>query len=207
MKPIAIVDVDETLWPFHDAVSNTGLDLGIKIPKRTECVNWEAIFKYAGECDVVKVFDTVHSQQCSYKPYADAEAFLKFMTSRFYVMIVSHRKVEYRYELMDWLNMNKLPYNELVVTSDKNKLIDNPRVEVVVDDRDSTIIYACRKGKVGTGLRKPWNMNATYPVMVKGQERVVPLVLFESLTDIADFLSNYHSVHKYDKALEEECCL
>ena len=205
-KPIAIVDVDETLWPFHDALENTARDLGVKIPKRKDCTYWNSVFQYAGECEVVKVFDTVHSQQCSYKPYSDAEAFLKFMATRFHVIIASHRKPTYRIELVDWMNTNKLPYNEIVVTSDKTALFNNnPRVEVVVDDRDQTIIDACKRGKVGIGLRKPWNMNATYTTMVKGQERVVGLTLFESLTEIADFLTNYHSAYTLERALEEEC--
>ena len=203
-KPIAIIDVDETLWGFHDAVSATAHELGVKIPKKCDCTSWDAIFKYSTPEEVTKVFDIVHSQQCSYNPYPDADDFLRYMMSRFHVVIASHRKPIYRFELMDWLNINNLLYNEVVVTPDKMPLIKNPRVEVVVDDRDSTIANACKLGKVGVGLRKPWNTNATYTIRANGAERIVSLVLFDSLTEITDFLTHYTSVYKLDKSILEE---
>ena len=204
-KPIAIVDVDETLWAFHDAVSNTARDLGVKIPKRSECTGWETIFNLDGKEAVIKVFDTVHSQQCSYKPYPDAESFLKWLKTRFYVVVASHRGQSYRYELMDWMKMNNLVYDEIHVSMDKTELFGNPRVEIVIDDRADTIFSALKHGKIGIGLRKPWNQNAIYHENCSGDiQPGVPLTLFDTLTDIQDFLENYHSVHKYERVLKEE---
>jgi FMN phosphatase YigB (HAD superfamily) len=177
MKPIAIVDVDETLWPLHDAVWATGEELGIKIPKRNECTGWDTIYKYAGKESVTCVFNEVHSRQCSYRPYPDAERFLRFMRTRFHVVIASHRLDKYKPELVEWLKTNNLVYDEVVVTADKTQMFDNPRVTVVVDDRADTIIAALRKGKMGVGLRKPWNQNVR-----------IPAHLFDTLTEIEDHL-------------------
>jgi hypothetical protein len=180
MTPIAIIDVDETLWAFHDAVMSTGKELGVKLPIRSECNDWNAIFKYGNVDEVIQVFNKVHSKQCSYKPYPDAEHFLKYMKSRFHVMISSHRLEIYRQELVDWLDMNNLVYDEVHVSNDKTLMFNNPRVAVVIDDRADTIIAALNKHKIGVGLRKPWNE----------QVSTTPLALFDSLTDIEDYLSN-----------------
>lgn len=204
-KPIAIVDVDETLWAFHDAVANTGRDMNIKIPKRGECTGWDVIYKDAGIDAVIKVFNAVHAQQCSYKPYPDAEPFLKWLKTRFYVVIASHRGDKYKPELVEWLKTNNLVYDEVHVSMDKGKLFVDQRVEIVIDDRADTIIDALNHKKVGIGLRKPWNKNAQYKVgKVGDKEFFVPLILFDTLTDIQDFLENYNSSHKYENALKEE---
>jgi septum formation topological specificity factor MinE len=180
----------------------------VKIPKRHECTNWESIFQYAGADAVISVFNAVHSQQCSYKPYPEAESFLKWMKTRFYVIIASHRKAMYKPELVEWLKTNNLTYDEVHVSMDKGKLFADPRVEVVIDDRDSTIIEAMRHGKIGIGLRKPWNCKSRYTGSIADIEFYdVPLTLFDNLTDIQDFLSNYHSSHKYVDALKEEVLL
>jgi FMN phosphatase YigB (HAD superfamily) len=180
-KPIAIVDVDETLWAFHDAVFATGSEMGVRIPKRRECTGWEAIYKYSGQDQVIEVFNRVHSHQCSYNPYPYAEQFLKFMKSKFHVIIASHRKDEYRAELVEWLKIHDLVYDEVVVSSDKTSMFDNPRVAVVVDDRADTINAALAKNKIGVGLRKPWNTCSEYSSMT----------LFDNLEDIQDFLECY----------------
>ena len=176
MKPIAIVDVDEILWPLHDAVYATGEELGIRIPKRHECTGWDTIYKYAGKEAVTKVFNEVHSRQCSYRPYPEAEGFLKFMKSRYHVVIASHRLEKYKLELIEWLDANNLVYDEVVVSADKTTLFDDPRVAVVVDDRADTIVAALKRGKMGVGLRKPWNRDR------------VPAQLFDTLPDIEEFL-------------------
>ena len=43
MKPIAIVDVDETLWGFNTALHALARDKGIKLPKVEECDHWDSL--------------------------------------------------------------------------------------------------------------------------------------------------------------------
>lgn len=180
-KPIAIVDVDEILWPFLDAVQATGKDRGIKLPTRKECTHWDAIFEYVNDKDaVISIFNEVHAHQCSYKPYPESEHFLKFMRTKFHVIIASHRLDKYRAELMEWLETNNLVYDEVFVSGDKTKLFDNPRVAIVIDDRADTIIEALVQNKIGIGLRKPWNCANT------------SLTLFDTLPDIENFLEYYN---------------
>lgn len=180
IKHIAIVDVDEILWAFLDAVLATGKDRGIKLPTRHECDRWDAIFKYDDKNAIVDIFNEVHAHQCSYKPYPEAEHFMKFMQSKFRVTVATHRLEKYRPELVEWLKTNNLVYDDVFVSFDKTKLFDDPRVAVVVDDRADTIVAALKKNKIGIGLRKPWNCaNAN-------------LTLFDTLEDIEKFLEYYN---------------
>lgn len=202
MKPIAIVDVDETLWAFHDAVYNTGKEMGITIPKRKECTKWDEIYNKVGKDAATKVFNAVHAHQCSYKPYAESEKFLKYMKSRFYVIIATHRTDCYKPELIEWLHTNKLVYDEVHTSLDKTTLFrDNPRVEVVVDDRDETIQLAIDFGKIGVGLRKPWNTNTMFVRNFGGVKESIPLTLFDTLSDIQTFLEDYNKVYRFDKSV------
>jgi FMN phosphatase YigB (HAD superfamily) len=180
MRPVAIVDVDEILWAFLDAVMATGKDRGVKMPTRHDCTHWDAIFKYGEKTAIIDIFNDVHSHQCSYKPYPEADHFLKFLRTKFHVIIASHRLEKYKPELAEWLKTNNLVYDDLNVSFDKTAMFGNPRVAVVIDDRADTILAALRNNKIGIGLRKPWNCANQ------------SLTLFDSLTDIEKFLENYN---------------
>ena len=176
-KPIAIVDVDETLWSFYDAVFETGKRFGFKLPPRCECTDWNAPFKYETSENVIKVFNEVHSHQCDYKPYPYSDRFLKFLRTKYYVVIASHRLEKYKDELVNWLNKNGLEYDEVSVSMDKTSLFDNPNVVLVIDDRADTLIAAHKHGKLGIGLKKPWN-----------EKFIDEKNLFNALHDIEVFL-------------------
>ena len=160
MKHIAIVDVDETLWGFHSAVQAFSVDMGVKIPPARECTGWNSVFKYADKESVTKVFDAVHAQQCSFKPFPEAKQFLTYLSDAYSITIATNRKPQMRQELIDWLDMNNLVYNDVVIAHDKNPLLKDPRVRVVVDDRAEFLMEAIKEGKLACGLRRPWNENA-----------------------------------------------
>ena len=176
-KQICIVDVDETLWQFYDAVFETGKNFGFKLPPRCECTEWDAPFKYETMENVIKVFNIVHSRQCDYYPYVYSRKFLEFLRTKYYVIIASHRLEKYKGELVDWLDINGLEYDEVTVSMDKTSLFDNPNVVLVIDDRVDTLIAAHNHGKVGIGLRKPWN-----------EKFIDEKNLFNTLHDIEVFL-------------------
>jgi hypothetical protein len=181
MKPIAIVDVDETLFPFNTVLHALARDKGIKLPTVEECDHWDALYQYAPRETVIPLFDEIHANQCSYLPFADAKPFLEFMKKKFYVVIASHRNSKYRFELLDWLHMNNLVYDEVFITHNKEDLFNNQRVTHVVDDKGETLITAQKRGKIALGLSKPWN------------RKIVPQeILFDSLSDIQWYIQHEH---------------
>jgi hypothetical protein len=194
MKMIAIVDVDETLWGFNSALRECALSHGYPFPTMKECNSWGAIYDFIPKPEAIKLFDEVHENQLKYAPFPDAKEFLEFMCHHFYVIVASHRNPDHLPQLKDWLEINKLKHNEISVSFDKTVLFDNPKVAVVIDDRDETLSIAMDRGKIAVGLRRPWNQNAVHKANYKGKEYDVPLVLFESLTEIKDWLEHYTSL-------------
>ena len=161
MKHIAIVDVDETLWGFHSAVHSLFRGYGSKNPTRTGMYSdGTPSSSTPGQGSVTKVFDAVHAQQCSFKPFPEAKQFLTYLSDAYSITIATNRKPQMRQELIDWLDMNNLVYNDVVIAHDKNPLLKDPRVRVVVDDRAEFLMEAIKEGKLACGLRRPWNENA-----------------------------------------------
>jgi hypothetical protein len=179
MKPIAIVDVDETISPFNTVLHALAREKGIKLPAGGDCDHWDSLYKYAPKEVVVPLFDEIHANQCSYSPFPDAKQFLSFMKNRFYVVIASHRKPEYEPELVEWLDMNGLVYDKVIVTRNKESMFLDPRVTHVVDDKAETIISALKLGKTAFGLSRPWN-----------RKFVDSMFLFDSLTDIEEHIKS-----------------
>lgn len=178
IKPIAIVDVDEILWGFNDALRDLALSRGYRFPTREECVHWGSVYDFIPKPEAIKLFDEVHENQCGYAPFPDAKDFLAFMRKHFYVLIASHRNQDHTPMLMDWLRINELEYDGLNVSFDKTKLFSIPGTKVVVDDRDETLRIAMDAGLVAVGLRRPWNENS------KDRD----YLLFESLPEIEEYI-------------------
>jgi hypothetical protein len=192
LKPIAVVDVDETLVGFNTALHALAREKGIKLPPIDECDHWDALYQYAPKETVIPLFDEIHANQCSYLPFADAKPFLDFMKKRFYVVIASHRNPRYRFELLDWLNMNNLVYDEVFVTNNKEDLFKNQRVTHVIDDKAETIRAALRLGKTAIGLSRPWN-----------RKTIDSMFLFDSLTDIMEHIKHEHATNTVAGIIEE----
>lgn len=178
IKPIAIVDVDEILWGFNDALRDLALSRGYRFPTREECVHWGSVYDFIPKHEALKLFDEVHENQCRYAPFPDAKDFLVFMRRHFYVLIASHRHQDHTPMLMEWLRINELEYDGLNVSFDKTKLFSIPNAKVVVDDRDETLRIAMDARLVAVGLRRPWNENS------KDRD----YLLFESLPEIEEYI-------------------
>jgi len=178
MKSIAIVDVDETLFGFNDALRECALSHGYPFPTMKECTHWNAIYDFIPKDEVIKLFDHIHEHQCDYPPFPDAKDFLKFMKKHFFVIIASHRHPDHAPMLIEWLKVHDLIYNTVNVSFDKTRLFVSPSVKVVVDDRDETLRIAMDKGIVAVGLRRPWNQNS------KDRD----YLLFESLPEIQEYI-------------------
>jgi hypothetical protein len=186
-KPVAIVDVDETLWGFNDALRECALSHGYNLPTKEQCTHWGSVYEFVPKPEAIKLFDEVHDHQLDFAPFTDAKEFLEFMHKNFHVIIASHRDPNGLPMLEQWLHIHNLPYDEIFVGFDKTVLFDNPRAVVVVDDRDETLSIAMDRGMVAVGLRRPWN-----------QSHEVDLVLFDNLVDIKRFLEDYHYFPKVE---------
>jgi hypothetical protein len=158
---------------------NTAKVLGYDFPVPADWTHWNIFWDYVPKEKMFPIFDAVHSSQCNHPPYHDAQDFLNFMKENYHVIIASHRDPKYQTELIWWLRMYHLSYDEVSTSFDKTALFDTRDVEVVVDDRDETLEIAASHGLLALGLRKPWN-------------RVVEdkIHLFWSLTDIVEYLKS-----------------
>jgi len=178
MKQTAIVDVDETLWGFNDALRDCAISHGYPFPTMEQCTHWNSVYEFIPKPEAIKLFDEVHDNQCQYAPFPDARGFLRFMRKHFYVIIASHRNPNSLMELTRWLKINDLPYDGIHVSFDKSSLFTTPRARIVIDDRDETLRKGMDAGLVALGLRRPWNQNS------KDRD----YLLFESLREIQRYI-------------------
>lgn len=174
----AVIDVDEILWGFNNALRECAVSHGYRFPTMKECTHWGAIYDFIPKDEAIKLFDEVHEHQCDYAPFPDAKEFLRFMAGNFFVIIASHRNPDHEPQLKEWLRENGLMYDRIDVSFDKTRLFSDRRVKVVVDDRDETLRIAMDAGITAVGLRRPWNENST--------DR--KYVLLESLTEIQTYI-------------------
>jgi hypothetical protein len=171
-KPACIIDVDEILWGFNNALHALACDKGILLPEVDECDHWDALYKYSPRKIVVPLFDEIHANQCGYLPFPDAEKFMRFMKTHFHVIVASHRNPKYHPELKEWAKINNLVYDEIHTLENKTDLF-TPRVTHVIDDRAETLASALKQGKTALGLSRPWN-----------RKTIDEMFLFDTLTDI-----------------------
>ncbi|HPE06210.1 MAG TPA: hypothetical protein PLW50_00660 [Smithellaceae bacterium] len=198
-KPIIIVDVDETLWAFNDALRECAESHGYKFPTRAQCTEWGSIYKYIPKPEAIKLFDEVHEHQLDFAPFPDAREFLDTVRKQFYVIVASHRDPSGMSVLKEWLDKYNLYYDDVFVGFDKTVLFKDPNVAVVVDDRDETLIIAKEHGLIAVGLRRPWNEHSFSVYTHYDKSFEVPLLLYDNLMQIADFLSYYNHFERIEK--------
>ena len=177
---VAVVDVDEILWGFNDALRACAVSHGYHFPTMKECTHWGAIYDFIPKREAIELFDEVHEHQCDYAPFPYAREFLWFMRKHFYVIIASHRNTDHKPQLREWLRKNGMAYDKIDVSFDKTRLFSDRMVKVVVDDRDETLRIAMDAGITAVGLRRPWNENS--------KDR--KYLLFETLPEIQQYIEN-----------------
>ncbi len=158
MKNTAVIDIDNTLWPFCDAFYGELKKLRSDFPtvdRWTTFNFWEA---YCSEEEFTAAINAIHRDQDNdrYRPYPEARDFLIALRDQgFSVIIASHRLTETRTPTERWLARHHLDYDELHLSFDKTVLFD--RAAVVVDDAPQTLEAAVVHGAVAAGLLFPWN--------------------------------------------------
>ena len=158
MKKTAIIDIDNTLWPFCDAFYLELKKFNAIFP---EPRRWTLFNFYESYCSTEEFFAAITSvhlkQDCDhYQPYPEAKPFLSALREQgFTIIIASHRMESTRPQTERWLARHNLLYDELHLSFDKTALFG--RADVIVDDAPSTLEKAVQSGILAAGLLFPWN--------------------------------------------------
>jgi hypothetical protein len=183
LSKTAIVDIDNTLWQFSDALYLELKKINRNCPKPDK---WSSSHFWEGYCteeDFNMAINLIHqnqdNDQC--QPYQESQNFLSSLKENgFHIVIASHRLQATRNPTERWLMRHKLFYDELHLSLDKTVLF--PTANVVVDDAPSTLRKAIEYGALGTGLLFPWNKK--YAGNGFG--------LFQNLNEVLDYILSHH---------------
>jgi hypothetical protein len=155
----AVVDIDNTLWHFCDALYRRLSVLNITVPTPDGWADWNFWERFCSVEEFMDAINDVHLNQDheDHQPYPEARRFLSGLRDAGYrVVIASHRLPESRNQTERWLNLHGLAYEELHLSQDKTVLFSAP-VDVVVDDAPPVLEAAKRRNAITTGLLFPWN--------------------------------------------------
>jgi len=157
----AIVDIDNTLWHFCDALYDELRKISSNFPTPDSWTHWDLWEGYCSETDFYGAVSVIHLNQHSdsYLPYPGAKNFLMTLREHdYHITIASHRSPDYRQQTAQWLKAHGLVYDELHLSFNKTQLFDES-IDVVVDDSPHVLEKAVEKGVIATGLLFPWNRN------------------------------------------------
>jgi hypothetical protein len=158
LSKTAIIDIDNTLWPFSDPFYLELKKFNRDFPTPDQWTAFDHWAKYCSEVDFIAAINAVHRHQDSdlFQPYPESQGFLSSLREQgFHVIIASHRAPATRQPTERWLARHGLAYDELHLSLDKTVLF--PRADVVVDDAAPTLEKAIECGALGAGLLCPWN--------------------------------------------------
>jgi hypothetical protein len=158
MKKTAIIDIDNTLWRFCDALYDELRRVHPAFPPVDRWTTWDFFTPFCTEQRFLAAVDAVHARQDSdaYRPYPEAHGFLRSLREQGYrIVIASHRKTEMRGPTERWLEKHGLEHDDLHLSFDKTVLFGG--AAVVVDDAPHTLEKAVEHKAVGAGLLFPWN--------------------------------------------------
>ncbi|MGC9977312.1 MAG: hypothetical protein ABSA46_18465 [Thermodesulfovibrionales bacterium] len=159
MSKIAIIDIDNTLWQFCDALYDELRKVNKSFPTPDQWTHWDLWEGYCLKPEFFGAINTIHSNQDSdsYQPYPEAKGFLAALKENdYHITIASHRSPDYRKQTERWLERHGLVYDALHLSYHKTRLFDM-FTDVVVDDHPGVLEKAVENGAIATGLLFPWN--------------------------------------------------
>ncbi|RMG00414.1 MAG: hypothetical protein D6726_11275 [Nitrospirae bacterium] len=159
MIKTAVVDIDNTLWQFCDALFEKLRYINPEFPPVSEWRDWDFWEDHCSEKEFFKAISSIHLNQDSpeYTPYPDARDFLLSLKQRGYrVVIASHRDGDARVPTENWLKKHHLFYDELHLSYDKTTIFGK-ETAIVVDDAPHILEKATMMGISSAGLMFPWN--------------------------------------------------
>jgi FMN phosphatase YigB (HAD superfamily) len=163
MQKKAIVDIDNTLWHFCDALYENLIVLNGSFPHPDKWEHWDFWERYCSEEIFYEAVESIHFNQDneSYLPYPEAENFLSTLKEHgYHVTIASHRSPVFRSQTEKWLAKHNLCYDELHLSFEKTRLFDSSTT-LVVDDAPQILEKAVAQGALAAGLLFPWNRSCT----------------------------------------------
>jgi hypothetical protein len=159
MSKTAIIDIDNTLWQFCDALYDELMKVNKSFPTPDRWTHWDLWESYCSQQDFFGAINSVHNNQDSdrYQPYPEAKGFLSTLKKRnYHITIASHRSPDYRVQTERWLDQHGLVYDVLHLSDHKTTLF-NMFTDLVVDDHPGVLEKAIESGAMATGLLFPWN--------------------------------------------------
>jgi hypothetical protein len=159
MHKKAIIDIDNTLWHFCDALYEELRKINKRFPTPDSWTHWDLWEGYCTEDDFYNAVNAVHLNQHNdkYLPYPEARDFLfNLKKTGYHITIASHRSPDHRKQTEKWLEKHGLVYDELHLSFQKTQLFTES-IDVVVDDSPHVLEKAVDKRIMATGLLFPWN--------------------------------------------------
>jgi hypothetical protein len=159
MQRKAVIDIDNTLWHFCDALHKELKKINSSMPSPDQWVEWDFWTNYFSEDEFMEAIHRIQLNQDndSHLPYSEAQNFLcTLKDNSFHLVIASHRKPESQVQTEKWLKRHDLVFDDLHLSFDKTVLFDET-CHLVVDDSPYTLQKAAEQGIFATGLIFPWN--------------------------------------------------
>jgi hypothetical protein len=159
MSKTAIIDIDNTLWQFCDALYEELRKINKDFPTVDNWTNWDLWEGYCSKQGFFGAINAIHNNQDNdkYQPYPEAKRFLSALKEHdFHITIASHRSPDYRKQTERWLEQHSLVYDALYLSYHKTTLF-NMFTDVVVDDHPGVLEKAVESGARAAGLLFPWN--------------------------------------------------
>ena len=158
-KKRAVVDIDNTLWHFCDALFERLRRINGSVPPPDAWVEWDFWERYCSKSEFLSAIEEIHLSQDDdrHSPYPEAKGFLSTLREHgFHITIASHRTADSIEQTKNWLRRHDLVFDELHLSYDKTVLIDDS-CDAVVDDAPPVLETARERGVTATGLLFPWN--------------------------------------------------
>ena len=157
----AIIDIDNTLWHFCDALYERLKKINEAMPPPDYWIEWDFWENFCSKEEFICAIQDIQLNQDDerYLPYPEAKDFLATLKEHnFHIIIASHRTHESIEQTHRWLVKHELAFDDVHLSYDKTVLFDQS-CHIVVDDSPHTLEKATEKGLIATGLLFPWNKN------------------------------------------------
>ncbi|MBM4147057.1 MAG: hypothetical protein FJ240_12445 [Nitrospira sp.] len=158
-KKKAVIDIDNTLWHFCDALHMRLKKINEAVPPPDDWTEWDFWEDYCSKEEFIIAIQDIQLNQDHERhlPYPEAKGFLRALKkNNFHITIASARTPESIEQTHRWLVKHELVFDDIYLSYDKTVLFDQ-KCDLVVDDSPHILEKAVEKGIMAAGLLFPWN--------------------------------------------------
>lgn len=156
-----IIDIDNTLWYFAPVLYERMKRVNPHTAPMSEWRSFDFWKEYISPRTFYEIIKGIHMDQEQFVPFPDARPFLASLKALgLHITIASHREKGTLGATVNWLNNNRLIFDDVHLSNDKSVLFDE--CQAIVDDSPFVLDKAARAGIIGSGLRMPWNDKGGY---------------------------------------------